>query len=512
MRRWNSIIEIIYFPLEVLYIASLLFGLSSILLGQSFSALFNINSTLFITLIDMIRALTVWLIQAFPLLLLLKGVYRRHEDGLVVVAGFLGYVAFHMGTAFFIPTNMVPEAYGSSLGLSIPASQLVSQTSLNVLHTGLPGAILVLLITRFMVDRLKKRSPYSLFSFVDKHVSVVFVTLGLSLLAGILSGLAAPFFVVILQNIFTVLSSNLNNPVNLFVYGILDRILSIFGYANWMHQQFWFTTMGGTWSNAMGSVAQGDISIWTSQLAQNIYGFSAGKLITPYYILNIFAIPAFVLASYQTYTDRLVRARLLFFVVIAVLASGLFGTLLPIEVFLLATTPLLFVFHLVVSGLLFAVLPTLGANLGYAFNGSVVNANPGTILDALILIRNANLQKTLLILLFVGMMVFLAYYAVSTYYYRKGAVGLVYPQERDVLIQELLESIGGLENIKLINASIGKLIIQVNNRDLVDFKKIHHRVTKIVETKAGYAISYGSSSYMLWHLIVSYQSEAVKSA
>lgn len=512
MRRWNSIIEIIYFPLEVLYISSLLFGVASVLLGQSFNALFRLDSSLLILSLDMVRAMTVWLIQAFPLLLLLRGVYRRHEDGLVVVAGFLGYVAFHFGTAFFIPTNFAPEVYGSVLGLSISANRLVSNAPLNVLQTGVFGAIIVLLITRVMVERLKKRSPYSLFSFVDKHVSVVFGTLVLSLVAGILTAFIAPMLIAIIVNVFNVLSSNLSNPVNLFVYGILDRVLSILGFSTYLHQQFWFSTLGGTWSNAMGVAAQGDISIWTAQLAQNVYGFGAGKLMTPYYILNIFAIPAFVLAAYQTYTDKLVRRRLLFFVVISVLASVLFGTLLPIEIFLLATAPLLFVFHLVMSGLMFSILPILGASIGYSFNGVVANANPGTLLDALILIRNPNLQKSLLIVLFVGLMAFLAYYAVSTYYYRKGAVGLLYPQERELLISELLEGIGGIDNIKLINASIGKLIIQVHKRERVDFKKIHHRVSKIVETKAGYAISYGSSSYMLWHKITTMQKQVEKSA
>lgn len=514
MRRWNSYIEIIYFPLEVLYISSLLLGFTGLLLGSNIQLIFNLDQAILIRTLDMVRFLAALLIQYFPILFLLRGVYRRHEDGLVVVAGLLGYISFHVGTAFFIPTNMVSEAYGSILGIVVPASMLKTMTSgsLSALQTGLPGAILVLMITRFVVERFKKRSPYSLFSFVDKNVSVVFGTLFLSLIAGILAAMAAPYLVNTLQSLFSLISMNLNNPVNLFAYGVIDRVLSVFGYSTWMHQQFWFNTLGGSWSDALGSVYLGDVGMWTGQLAQGISGFGTGKLITPYYILNIFAVPAFILAAYQTYTDKIVRARLLAFVLISIVASMAFGTLLPIEIFMMFTTPLLFIFHLFITGLLFAILNAFGVAIGYTFSASVLVATPGSLVDLLVLIRNPLYQRSLSILLFAGLMTSLVYYAVSTFYYRKGAMNLINPTQRETLLTELMESIGGVENIKLVNASIGKLIIQVNQRELVDFKKIHHRVSKIVETKAGYALSYGASSYMLWVEIKAQLESLAKSA
>jgi phosphotransferase system IIB component len=59
--------------------------------------------------------------------------------------------------------------------------------------------------------------------------------------------------------------------------------------------------------------------------------------------------------------------------------------------------------------------------------------------------------------------------------------------------------LGGLENLKLINSSLFSLTVQVHNRDLVDFHKIHHHyITRIVESKAGYALTYGACSHILW--------------
>ena len=139
--------------------------------------------------------------------------------------------------------------------------------------------------------------------------------------------------------------------------------------------------------------------------------------------------------------------------------------------------------------------------IGYRFTGAISVATPGSIVDLLVLIRNPFYQRALIILLFIGLMTFLLYYAVTSYYYHKGAISIINPNEKELVISELLDSLGQVENIKMINASIGKIIVQVHERNYVDFSKIRHRATKIVETRAGYAISYGASSYMLYEII-----------
>ena len=503
MRRWNSFSELIYFPLEVLYIASIILGMTGILFNPNFQIFFSINHPLILSVIDMLRYLSSFFIQNFPLIFLLRAVHRRNEDGMVIIAGLLAYLAFHVGIMFFAPTNLVPEAYSPVLGLRATASVLATRDIgiLTPFHTGMIGALIVLGITRAVAKQLKTRSPYSIFSFVDKNVSIIMGSVFYALFAGIGIAYVWPYLVGFIQSIFSFIARDLNNPINLFIYGGLDRILSIFNFSDWMHQLFWFTSMGGNWVDPLGAAFNGDISMWTAQLVQNISGFTSGKLITPYYILNIFAIPAFILAAYQTYTDRLVRGRLLGFIIASILFSILFGTLLPIEIFLLFTAPLLFLFHLIFTALLFAVLPTFDIIIGYRFTGAVSVATPGSIVDLLVLIRNPFYQRALIMLLFIGLMTFLLYYAVTSYYYHKGAISIVNPNEKERVITELLDSLGQVTNIKLINSSIGKIIVQVYEREKVDFSKIHHRATKIVETRAGYAISYGASSYMLYEII-----------
>lgn len=504
MRRWNSFSELIYFPLEVLYISTIILGITGLILGQNFQVYFTINQAYIQSMLDMLRYLSSFIVQYFPLLFLLRAVYRRSEDGMVVVAALLAYISFHVGIMFFAPTNLPAEVYSTVLGIQANASLLATKTSgtLIPLHTGLIGALIVLYITRTIAKRLKKRTPYSIFSFVDKNVAIVVNSIVYSLLSGVVVAFIWPSFIDFLLSIFVFLSKDLSNPVNLFIYGIINRILSILNFNQWMNQIFWFTNLGGSWIDPLGAVHAGDVSMWTGQLVRNISGFTSGKLITPLYILNIFAIPAFILAAFQTYTDKLVNRRLIPFVIFAVIASILFGTLLPIEIFLIFTAPLLFAFHLFFTALLYAVLPLLEVTIGYSFSGNVLVATPGSLVDLLVLIRNPIYQRSLVIILFIGLMTFLLYYAVTSYYYRKGAISIVNSNEKEIVLSELLDSVGGIENIRLANSSIGKVIIQVYKREIVDFSKIHHRANKIVDTRAGFAISYGASSYMIYSAIL----------
>lgn len=503
MRRWNSFSELIYFPLEVLYISTIILGITGLILGQNFQIYFSINQPFILSLIDMLRYLSSMIVQYFPLIFLLRAAYRRSEDGMVVMAALLAYISFHVGIMFFAPTNLASEVYSSVLGIQANVSLLATKSSgiLIPFHTGLIGALIVLYITRTVAIRLKKRTPYSIFNFIDKNVSIVFSSIVYSLLTGIVLANIWPFFINFITQIFMFISKDLNNPVNLFIYGVVNRTLSIFNFSQWMNQLFWFTNLGGSWVDPLGAIHNGDVGMWTAQLVRNISGFTSGKLITPLYILNLFAVPAFILAAFQTYTDKLVHKRLIPFVIFAVVASIFFGTLLPIEIFLIFTAPLMFVFHLLFTALLYAILPMFGATIGYSFSGNVLVSTPGSLIDLLILVRNPIYQKALVILLFIGLMTFLIYYAVTSYYYRKGAISIINPKEKEMVINELLDSIGGIDNIRLANASIGKVIIQVYNRDKVDFSKIHHRAHKIVDTRAGFAISYGASSYMIYSVL-----------
>ncbi len=500
MRRWRSYMEITSFPLKIIFLATILLGLSSLLLNPNFVTLVGAQSS--ITLVaQVLKYIASIIIMAFPLIFLMRIVHRREEDPMILVAALIGYFTLHIVTMFISTSGIAPAIFRSSLGFMLNASILgnSSQVLANPIYTGLIGTVIVFLTTRLAFRLTEGLSAYSIWNFIDNQTSLIFWSIVLSAIGGVITAFAWPFFVQGAMSIYTFIAKDLNNPINLSIYGIIDRLTDTLGLNLWIRKLFWFGGLGGSWSDAFGVYHLGDVSMWTGQIQSSLYNLGSGKLISPYYVLNIFCIPAYLISIYQTYTDKIEKSKIRVFIVVASLASILFGTLLPIELFLLFSAPLLYVFHLGYTGILFAVFSSLKLQIGYAYTGSVVGATPGSIFDLLIYIRNPALQKSLLIIALIGIISGLIYLAISTTYYHKVAANFITLNEKDSMIEELLDCLGGLENLRLVNSNLFKLTVQVYDRKQVDFHKIkHHYITRIVESKAGYALTYGACSHILW--------------
>ncbi len=500
MRRWRSYIEITSFPIKVVFIATIMLGLSTMILNPNF-----------VTLVGSIDAISIGariskyiassIIGAFPLIFLMKIVHRRDDDPMITAAALVGFLTLHIMTMFINSTELNSQVFRSTLGLILDTTALGNNVlgAVNPIYTGIIGSLIVFFTTRGANKMISRRSEYSVWNFIDKQSALMVWTVIFSAIGGVLVALTWPFVVQFVMSIFYFIASDLNNPIHIFIYGIVDRVSDVLGLHLWIRKLFWFGELGGSWSDAFGVYHLGDVAMWTGQIKSSLFNLGSGRLITPYYILNIFVVPAYLISIYQVYTDKIEKVKMRIFIVIAALASILFGTLLPIELFLLFSAPLLYVFHLGMTGILFGLLTSLKVQIGYAYTGSVIGATPGSLFDLMIYVRNPALQKSLLILLLVGIVTFLAYLAMSTYYYRRIAVNFITVSEKDSMIEELLDCLGGLENIKLFNSSLFNLTIQVYDRNMVDFLKInHHYITRIVESKAGYSLTYGACSHILW--------------
>jgi phosphotransferase system glucose/maltose/N-acetylglucosamine-specific IIC component len=500
MRRWRRYINLVSFPLKILYAASVLLGLSGLLLNPNFQLLVGGHPSLNVAA-ELVKYIASSIILIIPIVFMMRTVHRRGEDPGVIIIGLIGYLTFHVSTMFLQTGSINPNVFRTSMGLMLDLSTLktISLTLVNPLYTGFVGALLVSGVTRVAQNLSKNRTGVGVFGFIDSATAMVILTLMLSLLSGIAFAYVWPLVVNTMIGVFNFIARDLNNPVNLFLYGIVDRLADNAGLHLIIRRLFWFGELGGSWSDAFGVNFLGDVAVWTGQLKEGIINAGTGRLITPYYVLNLFAMPAYLFSTYQTFTDKLEKRKVFAFLTVAVVCSVLFGTLMPIELFLLFSAPLLFVFHLTMTGVLFAFFSAMRVSIGYSYTGNAIGAVPGSLFDLLIHIRTPGLQRPLLILLAVGLFTGLIYYAMSSYYYRKGAVNFITIDEKNSMVNELLNCIGGLENIKLINSSIRTLSVQVFDRSKVDFHKIrHHYISRIVESKAGYQLTYGAGSHILW--------------
>ncbi|NTW96726.1 MAG: hypothetical protein HGB31_08925 [Erysipelotrichaceae bacterium] len=499
MRRWRSYIEITGFPLKVIFLASIMLGLGSMILNPNFITLVGSQDTISLSA-EVMRTIASSIILTFPLIFLMRTVDRRDDDPMITVAALISYLTLHIVTMFINTGAINSVIFRSPMGpMDLATLGTSTITLVNPIYTGLIGTLIIFFTTRFAYKITRGRSAYSLWNFVDRQTSLIIWSIVFAVLGGLVVAYTWPYLVQGIMSIYNFIAHDLNNPINLSIYGILDRITDTLGLSLWTRKLFWFGELGGSWSDAFGVYHLGDVGMWTGQIQSSLFNLGSGKLITPYYILNIFCMPAYLMSIYQTYTDKMEKRKIRGFIFVACTASILFGTTLPIELFLLFSAPLLFVFHLGYTGVLYALFGALKVQIGYAYTGSVIGASPGSIFDLLIYLRNPALQKSLLVILLVGLVSALFYLAVSTYYYRKVAVNFITVSEKDSMVEELLDCLGGLENLKLINSSVFNLTVQVHNRDVVDFHKIkHHYITRIVESKAGYALTYGACSHILW--------------
>lgn len=497
MRLWRSFFEVFQFPLKVLLLGVIVYGIGNILINPAFSSIFEIKNDVIILIGELFNRLGSLIIVNSPILFLLRGVNRRVNAGTTIMAGFIGYLTFLVMTMLFASKSLPSTAFSPILGISFVTNNIPGFSGVNYpLQTGAIGMIIVILITRLSYKQSRNKSGYGFFAFLDKDIYAVIINIFYCALAGILVAvLFTPFYEFIFR-VITFISKDITNPMSLFTYGVTERLMTTFHLSNIIRTPFWFQANGGTWANLVGESIAGDVNIWTVSLAANQLQQSSGKFITPYYVLNIFAIPGLIWGIFSIYTDKFEKRRLMTFFIIATLVSVFTGVLYPLEILLFMLAPLLYLFHIVFTGGLFATFQALGYSLGFNYSGSsAVVASPGTLIELITYIKNPNLMDSIRWIVIVGVISGIVYFFFTRFYFLHLAVDLFNTGNTKRMTEGTLVAIGGTSNIKMINTSVGKLTIQLFDPTVVDANKLLSLgATRVTETKAGLSIHYGAAS------------------
>lgn len=496
MRRWHSLLEIIQFPLKMLFVAIVLTGIGTLITNQNLSVFWSVNDRNILLLADLFRRTGSFLIVNFPFFVMIKFLATRYNSSVPIMIGITGYVLILVITMLFAPTTIPASATSSILGLSYTSS-LFERTRFP-LQTGFFACAAVVFSTRLAYGKSRTKSVYGFFSFVDRDTWALILTLFLCVITGFILVWIWPLVLNVLNTIFGFIAMDITNPMNLFVYGTMDRLLADLNLSALLRNLFWFGEQGGTWINSLGVNYTGDVGIWAAQVSSLVTPSGVGRLITPYYVLNLFAVPGMIIAFYTVYTDKMEKRRIRLFFLIAILVSLITGTLLPLEFFLLILTPLLFVFHIVATGALFGIFQAMGVALGYSYSGSTVTAMPGTLFDFLLYFRNPMMQNSIQKILLVGVIMFVLYFAFTRFYFRYLALDLFNTGATKRKVEGFILAVGGLENIKMMHASPTRLTIQVVDSTLINFAQIQRLgASKVVESRAGYSINFGAGSTII---------------
>ncbi len=515
MRNWRSFYEILKFPLEIIFIACIMCGAGNLLTNPALGISAYVTDDYVRAAAEILMVTGRFIIVCFPLIFLIRLVTRRSGSGTTVLSALAGYAAYLAATVFFTRAELPATAYSSILGISVARSSIpfFNQGIHYPLQTGIAATVIVASITNWSYDRTRKRNEDGLFAFISKEASVALRTVFLCAGAGVLAALVWPYVISFIQRVIHFISVDTSNPVNLGLFGITNRLLGVMNLGTLIRTPFWYTNAGGSWVNLAGISVAGDVNIWTAQLQSNALVGMAGRFFTPYYIHNIFAVPGMIWALFSLHTDAMERRRLRIVCLIATVASLICGTLLPLELMLVLLCPLLFVFHLGYTGVLYAVCQSLHIYLGYnSTDTSTITAIPGTLPEFISYIQYPSLSKTLMYTVAIGLVSFAVYFLVTRFYFRHMAIDLFDNGNKTRLVRATIKAAGGIDNIKMTQSGISSMTISVydpNKADMDRLKKMG--AFRIYESRAGYVICFGASSTMIRMGITSAMRDAIRS-
>ncbi|MBH0231118.1 glucose-specific PTS transporter subunit IIBC [Halobacillus yeomjeoni] len=371
-------------------------------------------------------------------------------DGVAGLAAIIGYLIMNvvMGVLGKVTPEMTSDpAYADVLGIP-------------TLQTGVFGGIIVGILAASMYNRFFNiELPQFLGFFAGKRF-VPIITAFTSLFLGIIMLFIWPYAQSGLNGL-SHLMLNGNQTISAFFFGVIERSLIPFGLHHIFYSPFWFEF--GTYTNAAGEVVRGDQSIFFAQLKDGVE-FTAGTFMVGKFPFMMFGLPAAALAIYHTAKPE--RKKVVGGIMAsAALTSFLTGITEPIEFSFLFVAPVLFGIHAIFAGFSFMVMEILGVKIGQTFSGGLI--------DFILFGVMPNRTEWWWVII-VG-----AVFAVVYYFGFRWAIlkfNLATPGREDEsedadddgevgdLPFEILEAMGGKQNIAHLDACITRLRVSVNEK------------------------------------------------
>lgn len=407
--------------------------------------------------------LPVMFAMAIPL-----GLARR-EKGVAAFSGFVGYTVMILAINFYL-TEAGSLAEASVLREAGQGMVFGIQT----LELGVLGGIIVGVLVYYLHERFYDIQLPDSFAFFSGVRFVPIITSLVLSVVGLILPIIWPFFAFIIQGIGNLIQrAGVFGP---FLFGAGERLLLPFGLHHILVAMIRFTDAGGT-EVVNGETVSGALNIFFAQLnsGEAISGaatafLSQGKMPT-----FIFGLPGAALAMYQVARPEN-RARIKGLLISGVVATAVTGITEPIEFLFLFISPLLWIFHVIMTGAGFLVMSLLGVLIGNTDGG---------ILDFLIFgIMQGSYTRWWLVLI-VGAIWFAIYYSVFKFVILKQDLPtpgravqqddteyskeeLNYSKDTGFDVKGILEALGGAGNIASLDNCVTRLRLVLEDGTIVD--------------------------------------------
>lgn len=400
----------------------------------------------------------------------------RREKGVAAFSGFVAYVVMHLSISFYLSLSntLADQEAMKEVGQSLVFG-------IQSLEMGVLGGILAGIITYYLHEKfynVELPDSFAFFSGVRFVPIITSLTMGL---IGLILPLIWPFFANIIQGMgHLIQKAGVFGP---FLFGSGERLLLPFGLHHILVAMIRFTDAGGT-AQVDGSTVSGALNIFYSQL-------NAGEIISPQATAFLsqgkmptfmFGLPAAALAMYHTAMPAN-QSKVKGLLLSGVIACAVTGITEPIEFLFLFISPLLWIFHVVMTGAGFMLMSLLGVTIGNTDGG---------LLDFIVFgIMQGNYTKWWLVII-VGLIWAAIYYFVFKTVILKQ--NLATPGRTDAKfdehtnyskeelntegkianfdVSELLAGLGGKDNIESLDNCVTRLRMVLKDGSLVNDDKL----------------------------------------
>ncbi len=496
MKKIMSLYESCKTPIRVAYVGFLFISFGFLIQNESVNVFYTFRSNIILFLAELFLRIGELIIMNLPVIFMLNIVCKRANNASPVVMALVGYFTFVVTTMLFANQSMNSLAYSSGFGVNSVFN--ISNGNRLPLETGMIGSIIVAYATRVAFILSRHRSSFSITNIFSKDSAGIIYNFFFCFILGIGVSYVYPFFFSYLQRGIRFIGADLLDPLRIGAYSVVDRLLSIVGLGNIIRYPFWYTSVGGSYSNSLtGQSVLGDVNIWAYLKNSNATYFGAGRFITPFYIINMFMIPAYYLGTLFSMSDIRQRKGFAVIFVCGIILSIMAGNPLPSELLMLVTSPFLLISYLVLVGLVSGTLVTFEAFLGFSSRiSNTTIAMPGSFADFIINIRNASLSTSIRIIMIVGLIAFAAMFALTMFYYRFIAFDFANSGSGKQTVRKLISAAGGKDNIIMAGSGLFSLNIDIRDPEKISIEKIQEiGIRKVVETRNGLSFELGTSSY-----------------
>lgn len=442
-----------------------------------------------------------FIIQSFPLLLIISIIGTRHQSSVPVSGAILCYFLFNIVTMFASPQTYHSCYYLDIFGLQVNLSTIIGGTTVvrYPINCGIITSVIIIIIITRTYRRSRNRMNYGLLNFISNDTLFFINAIVETVLAALITSFLFEYLVSGIDALLLRISSNRTEPQYMFLYGIVERIMDIFRFDQVNKEYFWYGSLGGNFLDNNGATVLGDVSIWTSQVQNDNVLRGVGRFITPYYSLNCFIVPAVILALMLQGNNKIEKQKILGVGILAIISSLLCSSLVPLELLLVATAPLLLTIFVLISGGLYGLFEFSRIYLGFNYTGAVNYGYPGTLPELIYYLRRINYNPTAVKVVAISAIAAGILFVIVIIYYNLLAQNLTSSKNRYIERKMIIQCFGGYANIRFVRSSLNYLQIGVFNEEKVDTGRLltETKVSRVIESAYGYNIEYGPGSIIL---------------